>query len=77
MAFYRIYPLPQLRADLRAASIVQASLNPHRKKGSSPIKLKDCVLDYEPKQPMTGDAVMRYLKHLTVASRGIVKDVNR
>jgi hypothetical protein len=66
--------MPQLRADLRAGSIVQAALNPHRKKSAAPIKLKDCILDYEPIVPMTGTQVMRYLKTLTASSGGTIKD---
>lgn len=45
-AYANLEPFDEERADLRAASIVQAILSVNRKKGSSPIALKDCVLRF-------------------------------
>jgi hypothetical protein len=76
MAFYRIYPMTEDRADLRAASIVKAALGPHLKKGQK-LTLRQCALDFEPKKPMTGNQVMGFLKRLTIATKGNIVNGNR
>lgn len=48
IADYQIEPYGEARADLRAGTIVQSNIAPHSKKV---IKLKDCILDFEPPKP--------------------------
>lgn len=56
-AYADLEPFDEERADLRAASIVQAIYNVNRRKGSRPIALKDCALVFgpntEPAKPKT------------------------
>ena len=49
VADYRIEPFGERREDLRTATIVQSNLAPHSKKE---VKLKDCILNFEPPKPM-------------------------
>jgi len=51
-AYADLEPFDEERDDLRAASIVQAIYNVHRRKNSPQIPLKDCVLRFgEAPQP--------------------------
>jgi len=52
-AYADLEPFDEERADLRAASIVQALVNPHRRKGSPPVALKDCVLRFGDEEATT------------------------
>ena len=47
-AYAEIEPFDETRADMRAGSVVQALFNIHRKKGKPAVRLKDCVLSFEP-----------------------------
>jgi hypothetical protein len=62
-AYGDLEPFDGERDDLRAASIVQALYNIHRKKGAKPWKLRDCALPIpgaqdetpQPPQPTTAE----------------------
>jgi len=45
-AYAALEPFGEERGDYRAASIVQTLQNLNRKKGSPPIKLADCLLQW-------------------------------
>ena len=45
-AYADLEPFDEERADIRAASIVQATYSVHRRKGAPPVKLKDCVVQF-------------------------------
>jgi hypothetical protein len=45
-AYADLEPFDETRADLRAASIVSAYLNTHRRKGQPPYKLEHCLLRF-------------------------------
>lgn len=45
-AYADLEPFDEVRADYRAASIMQAILNVHRGKGKPALKLKDCVIRF-------------------------------
>lgn len=69
IADYQIEPFGELRADLRAGTIVKSNLMPHSKKD---IELKDCMLNFEPPKKQTWQDMSRLLKNYTAAIGGKV-----
>ena len=65
-----IEPFGEERADLRAGTIVKSNLIPHSKKD---IKLKDCILNFEPPKKQTPKEMFAMLKNYTAAMGGKVK----
>jgi hypothetical protein len=70
IADYQIEPWGDLREDLRTATIVQAAIAPHSKKE---VKLKDCMLNFEPPKQFDWKATSDLLKARTIALGGKVK----
>ena len=70
LAEYMIEPFGEERADLRAGTIVKSNLIPHTKKD---IKLKDCMLDFEPPKKQTAKEIFASLSNYTIAMGGKVK----
>lgn len=73
-AYADLEPFDEMRADLRAAHIVQTLLNVHRGKGKPPVELEDCVLKFKvsagqaapPRTPEQARAeVLRTMRMLT------------
>ena len=60
-AYDRIEPFGEIRADLRAGSIVQAAISPYVKKGHKVPTLKECMLNFEIKKPMTSGEIKGFL----------------
>jgi hypothetical protein len=69
IADYRIEPWGEERADLRAGTIVQSNIAPYSKKD---IKLKDCILNFEPPKKFDWQAVSKALRSRTIAMGGKV-----
>lgn len=67
IAEYQIEPWGDERSDLRAATIVQSNLAPHVKDG---VKLKDCMLNFEPPKKQTWNDMSRMLRGYTAALNG-------
>ncbi len=63
MAFYRLMPFGDDRADLRSALQTANLISPHLKKGHTP-KLKDYMIDFEPKVPMSPDEIKNVLARI-------------
>lgn len=70
VADYYIEPWGDVRNDLQVATIVQSNLVPHSKKA---IKLKDCMLDFEPKKKQNPKDIFAMFKRYTMAMGGKVK----
>jgi len=70
IAEYTIEPWGEERADLRAGTIVKSNIIPHTEKD---IKLKDCMLSFEPIKKQTPKEMFSMLKEHTTAMRGKVK----
>ena len=70
IAEYNIEPHGEDRADIRSGMIVQSNLAPHTKKD---IKLKDCVLNFEPPKKQTPKEMCAMLKGYTAAMGGKVE----
>jgi len=70
IADYQIEPWGDLREDLRIATVVQSSLAPHSKEN---VKLKDCMLNFEPPKEFDWKATSDLLKSRTIALGGKVK----
>ena len=70
IAEYNIEPHGEERSDLRAGTIVKSNLIPHSKKD---IKLKDCMLNFEPPKKQTPAEMFNSLKSYTIAMGGKVK----
>jgi hypothetical protein len=64
-----IEPFGEERSDLRAGTIVKSNLIPHSKKD---IKLKDCMLNFEPPKEQTPKGMFSMLKNYTLAMGGKV-----
>jgi len=60
MAFYNIEPFGEERMDLRFALMTAHLISPYLKKGHK-IKLKDFMLDFEPKKAMTAEEIKAVL----------------
>lgn len=69
-ADYQIAPYGEAREDLRTASIVQSNIMPWTKKT---VKLKDCMLNFEPKKKQTPEEMMSMLTDYTKAMGGVCK----
>ena len=70
IADYQIEPWGEERADLRAGTIVKSNLMPHSK---GDIKLKDCMLNFEPPKKQTWQDMSKVLQRHTIAMGGKVK----
>ena len=70
LADHQIEPWGEERADLRAGTIVKSNLIPHSKKD---IKLKDCMLNFEPPKIRNPEETFSMLKNYTIAMGGKVK----
>ncbi len=73
MAFSTIEPMPELRADMRAAQMVQASLAPYIKKGAKLPTISELMLNFEPKKQMETEDLKKFFKNLTAARGGVIK----
>lgn len=76
MAYDRIEPFGETRADLRIATIVRAVISPWVKKGHKPPTLKECMLDFEVKEPMETGEIKGFLRNLTASRGGKINDGN-
>jgi len=54
--FDAMEPIGELRADYRAASIVQMIGNVNRGKDTPPLKLEECLLRYDVTRPAEGES---------------------
>jgi hypothetical protein len=70
IAEYQIEPHGEERDDLRSAMIVQSNLAPYVEKG---IKLKDCILNFEPPKEFDWKAASNALRSRTIAMGGKVE----
>ena len=70
IAEYQIEPRGEDREDLRAGSIVQSNFDPYSKEA---VKLKDCMLNFEPPKKFDWKATSNLLKNRTIALGGKVK----
>ena len=70
IAEYMIEPFGQDREDIRSGMIVQSNLAPHSKKG---IKLKDCIVNFEPPKKKNPKEIFAMLKGYTMAMGGKVE----
>jgi hypothetical protein len=70
IAEYGIEPFGEDRADIRAGTIVKSNLIPHCQKD---IKLKDCMLNFEPPKKQTPEQMFAMLKGHTASMGGKVK----
>ena len=61
MAFYNIEPFGEERMDLRFALLAANLIAPHLAKGHKP-RLKDYMLSFKKKKPMTDDQMKLILK---------------
>jgi len=73
MAYYNIEPFGGKRADLQAATVVQAVLLPHIKKGKKAPTLKECCLKFERPKPMSQKSMKDLLKGFTRNLGGVIK----
>jgi hypothetical protein len=69
IADYHIEPWGDARNDLQVATIVQSNLIPHSKKA---IKLKDCMLNFEPAKKKNPKEIFAMFKGYTMAMGGKV-----
>ena len=72
MAYARIEPFGEKRADLRAASIAQAVLMPHIKKGKKKPSLADCCLTFGRPKQMSMKDIENFFKSLTKKMGGTI-----
>ena len=70
LADYEIEPWGDIRNDLQAATIVLSNIMPHTE---DTIKLKDCMLNFEPEKKQTWQDMSKMLKGHTAAMGGKVK----
>ena len=66
----QIEPTGESRQDLRIATVVQSNLAPHSKEA---IKLKDCILNFEPPKKQDWRQWEKQLMSRTIAMGGKVK----
>jgi hypothetical protein len=69
-AYYSIYPFPERRADMRAASILQGVFAGPQKKRFT---FEDCILSFLPKAPMSDDQIKNVLMAVFKGRIKIVK----
>jgi hypothetical protein len=63
-AYADLEPFDEVRADYRAAQVVQVLLNTYRKKGKAPVRLEECLLHFgepenQPRSPEQARAEIR------------------
>ena len=68
-AYDSIEPFGDPRADLRIATIVRAVISPWIKKGHTPPTLKECMLDFEVKEPMDSSEIKGFLLGLAATPK--------
>ena len=70
IAEYNIEPWGEDRADIRSGMIVQSVRVAYSK---NEVKLKDCIMDFEPPKKQTPKEMFSMLKNFTAAMGGKVK----
>ena len=70
LADYQIEPWGEDRADIRAGMIVQSTRVAYSKKE---VKLKDCIMNFEPPKKKNPKEIFAMLKGYTLAMGGKVK----
>jgi hypothetical protein len=70
LAEYMIEPFGEDREDIRSGMVVQSNLMPHTKKE---VKLKNCIVNFEPPKKKTPQEIFSMLKGYTMAMGGKVK----
>jgi hypothetical protein len=63
MIYDKIEPFGEIRADLRAGTIVQSNIAPwvDKKRGHKIPALKECMLNFEPPKKMTASEIKGFL----------------
>jgi len=69
-AYYRVEPFGEERQDLRFALMTANLISPHLAKGHRP-KLKDFMLNFEPKKAQTEDSMKMILKGVCSGHRSV------
>jgi hypothetical protein len=64
IAYYKIEPFGETRDDMRIGFATMNLLSPHFKKGHK-AKLKDYMLDFEPKQQMSNEQIKNVLMRIS------------
>lgn len=74
MAYYKLSPFGEDRADLRAGIIASTTANMHKKKGTKPFAPRDFMLDFMGRKKELSDEELKdKFKAATVALGGKVK----
>ena len=64
MVYDTIEPFGEMRADMRAGTIVQSNLAPWVKKGKKAPDLKSCMLNFERPKKMSAAEIKSFLLNL-------------
>ncbi len=70
IAFFRIVPTPELRADYRAAMLATVGANPWRGTGQKPFKMKDFLLDFDREEEQPPEVQWMAMKAWGMAMHG-------